>query len=62
MPNYEFKVKIDANDPEEAKEVLQAMFDIMKTARQELSTHDFIIMAKKIKEKPSLIKKANMFL
>ena len=62
MNTYEFKVKIEAQNPEEAKEVLQAMFDLMKTTRQELSTKDFIDFAKKIKTKPSLVKKAKMFI
>ncbi|MBI4946373.1 MAG: hypothetical protein HY840_08230 [Bacteroidetes bacterium] len=62
MNSFEFKVKIEANSNEEAKEVLQAMFDLMKTTRQELSTKDFIDFAKKIKNKPSLVRKAKMFI
>ena len=62
MTSFEYKVKIEAKSPEEAKEILQAMFDLMKTTRQELSTRDFIDFAKKIKGKPSLVKKAKMFI
>ena len=62
MKTYEYKVKIDADNPEEAKAILQGMFDLMKTTRQELSTRDFIEFARKIKEKPSLVKKAKMFI
>jgi acyl-CoA reductase-like NAD-dependent aldehyde dehydrogenase len=59
---YEYKVKIEAKSPEESKEILQAMFDLMKTTRQELSTRDFIEFAKRIKEKPGLVKKAKLFI
>lgn len=62
MSSFEFKVKIEANSPDEAREILQAMFDLMKTTRQELSTRDFIEFVKKIKAKPSLVKKAKMFI
>lgn len=62
MPEYEFKVKIDARDINEAKEILQAMFDLMKATRHELSTKDFVEMAKKVKEKPSLILSAKLFI
>jgi hypothetical protein len=62
MTTFEFKVKIDADSNEEAKAILQAMFDLMKTTRNELSTEDFIDFAKKIKAKPSLVRKAKMFI
>ena len=62
MNTFEFKVKIEANSNEEAKAILQAMFDLMKTTRQELSTKDFIDFAGKIKNKPSLVRKAKMFI
>jgi hypothetical protein len=62
MNSYEYKVKIEAESPEEAKRVLQGMFDLMKTVRAELSTEDFISFASKIKNKPSLIHQAKFFL
>jgi len=62
MTTFDFKVKIDADSNEEAKAILQAMFDLMKTTRSELSTADFIDFAKKIKAKPSLVRKAKMFI
>lgn len=62
MSTFEYKVKIEAESPEQAKDVLQAMFDLMKTVRNELSTPDFIRFAKKIKDNPSLIHKAKFFL
>lgn len=62
MKTFEFKVNIVAQSPEEAKAVLEAMFDVMKTTRNELSTADFIDFAKKIKAKPSLVRKAKMFI
>ena len=61
MNAFEFKVKIEAESNEEAKEILQAMFDLMKTTRNELCTKDFIDFAKKVKAKPGLVKKAKMF-
>ena len=62
MTTFEYKVKIEANSPQEAKMILQAMFDIMKTTRKELSTADFIDFVDKIKNKPSLLNKAKMFI
>lgn len=62
MKTFEFKVKIEAQSADEAKEILQAMFDLMKTTREELSTKDFIEFSKKIKAKPSLVRKAKMFI
>jgi len=58
MAQFEFKVKIQATDNEQAKKVLTAMFDIKKA----LSDSDLFLFAKSIKEKPNLIKKAKMFL
>jgi hypothetical protein len=62
MTIFEFKVKIEAENNDEARALLQAMFDLMKTTRSELSTADFIDFAKKIKSKPSLVRKAKMFI
>ncbi len=62
MSKYEYKVNIEAESPEEARRVLQAMFDLMKTVRGELSTEDFIRFSAKIKSKPALIQKAKFFL
>jgi hypothetical protein len=62
MTTFEFKVKIEAENNDEARALLQAMFDLMKTTRSELSTAEFIDFAKKIKSKPSLVRKAKMFI
>lgn len=62
MKTFEFKVKIEALSADEAREILQAMFDLMKTTREELSTKDFIDFSKKIKAQPSLVRKAKMFI
>lgn len=62
MQTYEFKVKIEAKDNNQANELLQAMFDLMKTTRQQLSAQDFIDFSKKIKSNPKLINKAKMFI
>jgi hypothetical protein len=62
MKTFEFKVKIEAESNEEARKVLSAMFDIMKTIRNETSTGEFIEFAGKLKAKPSLVRKAKMFI
>ena len=58
MAQFEFKVKVDATSNANAKQVLTAMFDIKKA----LSDADLLLLAKAVKEKPNLIKKAKMFL
>ena len=62
MQEFEFKVKIEAVSNDEAKVILQSMFDLMKTTRSQLSTRDFIDFARKIKANPKLINKAKMFI
>ena len=58
METFEYKVKIQAKTSTEAKKILSALFDIKKA----LPTEDLFLFAEAIKEKPSLIKKAKMFL
>ncbi len=58
METFEYKVKIQAKDSSEAKKVLSVLFDIKKA----LSTEDLFLFAEAVKKKPSLIKKAKMFL
>lgn len=58
MPTFEYKVKIQANDSNEAKQILSALFDIKKS----VETDDLIFFAQKVKEKPGLVKKAKKFL
>ncbi len=58
MQSFEFKVKVEATSNARAKQVLKAMFDIKKA----LNDSDLLLLAKAIKEKPNLIKKAKMFL
>ena len=62
MPTFDFPVQIEASNKEEATAILKAMFDIMKTTRAETSTQAFILFAKKLKDKPSLVRKAQFFL
>ena len=62
MPTFEFNVKIEAENKEEAREVLLSMFDIMKTIRKESSTKEFIEFGTKLKAKPSLVNKAKFFM
>ncbi|MFN8208089.1 MAG: hypothetical protein U0T82_11865 [Bacteroidales bacterium] len=62
MQKFDFSVLIEAETREEARDVLQGMFDIMKTVRKETSTKDFIDFAQKLKSKPALVKKAKMFI
>ncbi len=58
MQAFEYKVKIQAQDQAEAKQILRALFDIKKA----VNTKDLLAFAKAIKEKPSLVRKAKMFL
>jgi hypothetical protein len=62
MTTFDFTVKIEAENRDEARDVLLAMFDIMKTVRKETSTKEFIDFGNKLREKPSLVKKAKMFI
>jgi len=62
MPTFNFTVLIEAETKDEAREVLFSMFDIMKTVRNETSTREFIEFCTKIKAKPSLVKKAKLFI
>lgn len=58
MPTFEYKVKIQATNSDEAKQILSALFDIKKS----VETDDLIFFAQKVKEKPGLVKKAKKFL
>ena len=58
MPTFEYKVKIQATNSDEAKQILAALFDIKKS----VETDDLIFFAQKVKEKPGLVKKAKKFL
>ena len=62
MQTYDFKVTIEGESIEEARKILASMFDILKTIRGETSTRDFIEFAQMLKAKPSLVKKAKMFI
>lgn len=62
MEKFDFTVIIEAENRDEARQVLLSMFDIMKTIRQETGTKDFIDFAAKLKAKPSLVKKAKFFI
>ena len=62
MNAFEFKVKIEADNNEQATAILTGMFDIMKTARNETSTKDFLAFAAKIKKDPSLVRRAKIFI
>ena len=59
MSVFEYKVKIEANTDSEAKQVLTAMFNLMKSARKEMTTTEFIDFAAKVT--PFQIKTAKMF-
>jgi hypothetical protein len=62
MPAFDFRVKVEAVNIDEARRVLSSMFDIMKTVRDETSTTEFIEFAEKLKAQPSLVKTAQMFI
>jgi hypothetical protein len=59
MQKFDFTVLIEAENREEAREVLLSMFDIMKTIRSETSTKEFIEFGTKLKAKPHWLKKLN---
>lgn len=58
MQTFEFKVKIQANSKEQAKQVLTALFDIKKATTDD----DLVLFAKAIKKNPGLVRKAKMFI
>jgi hypothetical protein len=62
MQKFDFTVIIEAENREEARDVLLSMFDIMKTIRRETGTKDFIEFGNKLVAKPSLVKKAKLFI
>jgi hypothetical protein len=62
MATFDFTIKIEAATKEEARDVVLAMFDIMKTVRSETSTKEFIEFGEKIKARPGLVKKAKLFI
>jgi len=55
---FEFKVKIQSSTNANAKQALKAMFDIKKALKEE----DLLLLAESLKNNPSLIKRAKMFL
>jgi len=62
MATFTFTVNIQAQNDTEAKAVLTAMFDILKTVRSRTSTEDFIQFSQALVKKPSLIDKAKLFM
>ena len=55
---FTFNVKNDAPTIEKAREALQAMIDLKKT----MSHEDLLLLAKKVKENPTLIQTAKKWL
>ena len=62
METFDFTVKIEATNRDEAREIALAMVDIMKTIRKETSAKEFVDFAAKLKANPSLVRKAQRFL
>jgi hypothetical protein len=62
MNTFQYKVSIEADSDAQAKDILQGMFDIMKTVRKRTSTKDFIAFAAALKNNPSLVDKAKFFM
>lgn len=62
MATFTFTVNIQAQNDTEAKAVLTAMFDILKTVRGRTSTEDFIKFSQALVKKPSLVDKAKLFM
>ncbi|MCL2682236.1 MAG: hypothetical protein FWE63_01965 [Bacteroidales bacterium] len=62
MNNYPFNVQIEAQSPQQAKELLNSALLLMIIATKQTTPDDFCSMVKKVVEKPSLIKKAMLFM
>ena len=58
MKKIEFRVNVQAENEEEAKKILTALFEIKKA----LSTKDLLKIAELIKKKPGLINKVKAFI
>ncbi len=58
MGTFEYNVKVQAKDSAEAVRILTALMDIKKS----MSADDLILFARKVKENPTLIQKAKLFL
>ena len=62
LTNYPFNVQIEAQSPEQAKELLNAALSMMKVVKGHTSAKEFCTLVKKVVETPSLIKKAMLFI
>ena len=62
LTNYRFTVQIEAETQEQAKELVNSALSMIEVVRENASTDDFCLLAKKVTEKPSLIKKAMLFI
>gem|GEM_PF-3194701 len=60
--NFPFNVQIEAQNQEQAKDLLNAALTMMKVVKNHTSAKEFCTMVKKITDNPSLIKKAMLFL
>ncbi len=60
--NFSFNVQIEAQSPEQAKDLLNAALTMMKVVKNHTSAKEFCTMVKKVTDNPSLIKKAMLFL
>jgi len=60
--NFPFTVQIEAQDQQQAKELLNAALTMMKVVKNHTSANEFCTMVKKVTDNPSLIKRAMLFL
>jgi hypothetical protein len=60
--NYPFSVQVEAQTPQQARELLNAALTMMKVVKNHTSANEFCSMVKKVTDNPSLIKKAMLFL
>jgi hypothetical protein len=58
MQTFEYKVKIKAQNPAEAKRILAALFKIKKA----VTTDDLMLFSDAIEKDPGLVKKAKYFI
>ncbi|MCL2028768.1 MAG: hypothetical protein FWG79_09840 [Bacteroidales bacterium] len=62
MNKYPFNVQIEAQNEQQAKDLLNAALTMMKVVKNHTSAKEFCTMVKKVTDNPSLIQKAMFFL
>jgi len=58
MAEYQFNVKVQADNSDEAKTLLTAALSLLKTAKTQISANEFLTFAQKLEKKPHFVKTA----